>query len=216
MKAWFFATKSRTLANSDGRPIVIGETHEVSLPIKCCKHGLHGCVDILDALSYAPGSIVYRVDLSGKMDKTDDKIAAQKRTYLAGGIDVSKLLIDFACQCALDVAHLWDMPAVVREYLQTQNPALADRAASTAWANSATRAARAAASAAWAAARDARDAWAAWAAASAARDASSAARAAARDARDAWAARAATSRKKQSARLLRMVNKAIKEAGECQ
>lgn len=68
-----------------------------------------------------------------------------------------------ACDYALSVAHLWDMPDVVRQYLETQDESIriaareAAQAAQTAW-----DAARAAAWATWAAA---------WAAAQAARDA---------------------------------------------
>jgi hypothetical protein len=92
-----------------------------------------------------------------------------------------------ACDFALEVADLWDMPVLVREYLTTRNESLRaaarDAARDAAW-SAARAAARAAArdaarDAAWSAARDAaRDA--AW---SAARDAAwSAARDAAWDA----------------------------------
>ena len=65
----------------------------------------------------------------------------------------------FACQCALDVIHLWDAPPIVKKYLKTGNEKLRAAAMDAAWA--------AAGDAAWAAARDAaRDAAgaAAWAA----------------------------------------------------
>ena len=77
----------------------------------------------------------------------------------------------FARWCALSVAHLWDMPAVVKEYLETDDESLREAASEAAWA-AASEAAWAAAdaascaaarAAAWAAASDA-----AWAAARAA------------------------------------------------
>ena len=102
----------------------------------------------------------------------------------------------FACQCALDVIHLWDAPPIVKKYLKTGNEKLRAAAMDAAWA--------AAGDAAWA------GAWAAAGAGAAARDAArAAARDAARDAagdaaRDAaWAAM----REKQTARFKRMVKK---------
>jgi hypothetical protein len=70
---------------------------------------------------------------------------------LIGCIEATSLLREFARKCALDVIHLWDAPAIVKEYLETGKEEL--RAA--AWA--------AAGDAAWAAAGDAARA-AAWAA----------------------------------------------------
>ncbi len=92
-----------------------------------------------------------------------------------------------ACDFAMTVEHLWDMPDIVRQYLTTQDEEIraaardAARDAAGAAARGAARGAAwaAAGAAAWAAARDA-----AWAAAGAA--ARAAARDAARDA--AWAA----------------------------
>ena len=61
----------------------------------------------------------------------------------------------FACDCALRVAHLWDMPGIVREYLETRDESI--RAA----AGDATGAAAgdAAGAAAGAAAEDAEREW---------------------------------------------------------
>ena len=56
----------------------------------------------------------------------------------------------FAADQALSVAHLWDMPQIVREYLTT----LDESKRNAAW--------DAARSAAWSAARNARNAWDAW------------------------------------------------------
>ena len=51
----------------------------------------------------------------------------------------------FACQCALDVIHLWNAPPIVKRYLKTGNEKLRAAAGDAAWA--------AAGAAAWAAAR---------------------------------------------------------------
>ena len=147
MKAWYFSNGDRRLRNGDGREIKLGETHEVSGEIEMCSHGLHASKKLMDALYYAPGTIVYRVELSGEIKKGEDKLVAQKRTYLSGGIDVSETLRKFARMCALDVVGIWEAPEVVIRYLKTGDKSMLDTALDAARA------------AAWAAARD--DAWAA-------------------------------------------------------
>jgi len=132
MKAWYFATEERKLRHGDGREIRIGETHEVSGEIEMCIHGLHASKKLMDALYYAPGTIVYRVELSGKIEKGKDKLVAQKRTYLSGGIDVSETLRKFARMCALDVVDIWEAPEVVIRYLKTGDKSMRDDARATA------------------------------------------------------------------------------------
>ncbi len=166
--AWYFSEESRKLRYGDGREIAIGVEHTVKGYPEPCKNGLHGSESILAALSFAPGPILWRVELSGRIKREDDKIAATRRRYISGGIDVSDTLRRFACDQALSVAHLWNMPVIVREYLETMDESKRVAAWDAAWA-----ARDAARDAAWAAARDAamdaaRDAAmdAAWAAAS--------------------------------------------------
>ena len=184
VRGWHF-TAAKTLPNDDGRRIILGKTLKVKGEIVPCQHGLHASASALDALKHAPGPILWRVELGGTIvphGSPTDKYAASERTALAGGIDVSPMLLEFARKCALSVIHLWDAPAVVREYLETGKEDL--RAAAwdaAAWAaGAATRAA--AWAAAWAEARAAAGA-AAWAAGAATRAAARAA---------AWAAGAAT------------------------
>ena len=168
---WYFSEESRLLQHGDARPIEIGVTHEVDAPIQLCKRGLHASVRAIDALKYAPGPIVWRVELSGEIKTGDDKCVATHRKYIGGGVDARAVMRAFACRCALDVAHLWDMPPLVRAYLETGEESIRDaaRAAAVAAAGDAARAAAVAAAgdAAWAAARDAARA-AAWDAARAA------------------------------------------------
>ena len=122
-----------------------------------CASGLHASIDAFDALEYAPGELLHRVEMGGTIIKGNDKLVASKRKIVAT-IDATELLRSFARQCGLDVIHLWDAPPVVIEYLKTGNEKLKDAAWAAAWA--------AARAAAWAAARDADAAWAAaWAAA---------------------------------------------------
>ena len=108
MKAWYFTDKSKTLKYGDGRKVEVGATHEIKGRPILCKKGLHGSIKIIDALRYAPGTVVWRVELSGQMDNGEDKIAAQKRTYISGGIDIAPILYKFARMCALDVIDRWN------------------------------------------------------------------------------------------------------------
>jgi hypothetical protein len=173
---WFAA--SDELPHGDGRKVVIGETLVVEPPIVPCQRGLHACVDPFDALQYASGAILYKVRLSGKIVEDGDKHAASERTAVVKR-DATQILRSFARKMALSVIHLWNAPAIVREYLETGNErkrdaardAAGDAAGAAAW-NAAGAAAKAAAGdAAWAAARHAARAVAGHAARAVARDA---------------------------------------------
>jgi hypothetical protein len=125
---WWFAPKNKRLAHNDGRKIKIGATHKVDGPIIPCQKGLHLSKRLIDALQYAPGPVVYRVQGSGIIKPHGnpvDKYACSERTYIKGGIDASDTLFKFARLCALDVIHLWDAPDVVIEFLKTGKKELA-------------------------------------------------------------------------------------------
>ena len=203
----------------DGQPLVVGSEYVFDGEPVMCECGYHASRHVFDALKYAPGSILSRVECREITDEWGDKIVCKRRTVIQT-IDATDLLLRFARMCALDVIHLWEAPDIVIRYLKTGDESLRDAARIAAWD---------ARSAAWDtgdAARDTRDdareaAWsaamdaariAAWAAAW--NDAMSAARSAAwADAFDAarTAARDAT-RRRQRVRLARMVNQAFKEA----
>ena len=133
MKAWWFSA-GYTLPHGDGRPVCLGITHKMEGPIIPCKRGFHGSIYIMDALKYAPGPILWRVELGGKIVPHEkDKLAASERTYLAGGINTTETLREFACLCALDVIHLWDAPEIVIQYLKTRDESLRGAAWDATW-----------------------------------------------------------------------------------
>lgn len=101
MKGWYFAAKDRRLRYGDNRIAKVGVTHGVKGKPKCCVHGLHFSKRALDALALAAGPVAFRVTGSGEMDHSDDKSAAQRRTYDAGGIDATNTLVEFACCAAM-------------------------------------------------------------------------------------------------------------------
>jgi len=159
----------------DGRDIPKdGELLKHGGRLDICHSGLHASLKVTDALQYAPGNTLCYVELKHFNDfGHTDKLVAMERTIL-WRIDTTEILKAFARRVALDVAHLWDAPEVVLEYLKTGNESLRDAARSAAW--SAAWSAADAADAAWSAARSAADAAARSAARYAAMSAANAAR----------------------------------------
>jgi hypothetical protein len=211
---WHFARTNDeglpVLGYGDGREIRVGETLTVDVQPVLCECGLHASENILDALRYASGNVVCEVTLGGVIVVGADKVAAQERTVvrMLDSATGERVLRQFARWCALSVAHLWDMPAVVRQYLETGDESLRAAAEAAAEAAAWDAAGAAARDAARAAAWDAAGAAAGAAAWDAARDAAgAAARAAAWDAaRDAAGAAA-------RAELDRMVRDAFEKGG---
>jgi len=87
-------------------------------PLELCRSGYHASERLIDALRHAVGDAICRVNMGGELVLADDKLVARERTIL-WRVDGRKLLRDFARLCVLDVAHLWDAPAVTIEYLIT-------------------------------------------------------------------------------------------------
>lgn len=130
--AWWFAASDR-LPHGDGRRIVIGETHSVRGPILLCRNGLHASRDPFDALQNAPGRYLYKVRCWGDVVEDGDKLGARHREYVAMH-DATDMLRRFAREQALSVIHLWNPPAVVREYLEIGDEMFRDAALDAAWA----------------------------------------------------------------------------------
>lgn len=175
----------------DGSPIPpIGEWLEFTGAVEICKSGLHASRHPFDALEYAPGSILHRVECNKIVTDQWDKFVCRRRRIIASR-DAEKMLRRFAKDQALSVADKWNPPDVVMRYLRGDDETLRAAARDAAWA--------VARDAAWAATRDA-----AWAATrGAARDAAwDAARDAAWDA--AWGAVRAAARDEFSVRVKKL------------
>lgn len=113
---WWFCPEDRRLRNGDGRLVEVGAVHEHAGPLVPCKSGLHGSESILDALLYAPGSVLCRTRHSGEIVRAGDKLVSARREYLAV-VDATEMLREFARWCALQVTDTWDPPAVVVYWL---------------------------------------------------------------------------------------------------
>jgi hypothetical protein len=147
--AWHFV--GETLR--DGRPVPKdGEwlVHDGKCVI--CESGLHASRDPFDALKYAPGNTLCKVVCEDIADEQKDKLVCHRRKIVKR-INAGTLLRRFACDMALSVAHLWDMPQVVREYLETIDETKRAAAWDAAWAAAWDAAGAAAGAAARAAAR---------------------------------------------------------------
>ena len=216
--AWHF-TNGTVLR--DGQPLVVGKTYTHEGKVVICKSGYHASRRLIDALSFAPGAQVSRVECWGDVAEHNDKLVCRNRKVL-WTVDATMILHEFACRVAEKALSKVDNP----------NPLFAATiAAKRAWmrgeiSNDDLAAARAAArDAAWDAARAAaRDA--AWDAACVAareavwddaRDAAwDATRAAAWDDEQAaaWDAAWDAAREAMNTMLTEMVEQAHKEATE--
>ena len=212
---WHFLNGDGRLAYGNRQHVRVGEWLYVGEPLRICEVGLHASSRLIDALNYAPGPILCRVELAGELIEQDDKFCASQRRVIAMA-DASALLHEFACLAAESVLHNIKNPAhlaAARAAIDTKRLWVADQASnaqlSAAWSaagSAAAWSAEAAEAAAAAAARSA--AWSARAAAaraaawSAEAAAAAAAAAAARSAGSAGSAEAA--RSSQDATLTRM------------
>ena len=132
MRAWHFTDGDKL---RDGRSLPKdGELLKHKGPVNICGSGLHASKRLIDALGYSPGSTICRVKCGDIIETQGDKLVCRERTIL-WRVDGENVLKRFARKCALDVAHLWDMPDIVRQYLDTGDEDIrsaASRAASRA------------------------------------------------------------------------------------
>ena len=190
--AWHFS--NGTLRNDPDTKLVPGLRLTVDPErLELCEYGLHASMRLLDALYYAPGSVLSRVELSGRIIENTDKLVASERLHLSVA-NIERTLHEFAIWCAEQALALVDTPDPrSTEALRIKRLWL-DGTATDNELDAAGAAARAAArAAAWDAVRDA-------------------ARAAARDAAwaAAWAAARDAAKKKQEKRLVKMIKEAMK------
>ena len=144
MKAWHFVGKTLR----DGSPVPQdGEKLVFTGEPILCEQGYHASDSPWDALRYAPGNILCRVECGGTLIKGDDKFVCTERTIIQR-IDATKMLQYFARMKAVEVIHLYpnDNDDVVFDFLMTGENANAAYAA--AYAAKVTHAAYAAAYAA--------------------------------------------------------------------
>jgi hypothetical protein len=174
--AWHFLSDDGK--TRDGIKVTPGQTLQVEPPLRMCEHGLHASVRAIDALRYAPGAIVCRVEVSGDVLFDYDKCAGSKRKVIWMA-DATRALHEFACRIAEGVLNNMqdersrNAIAVKRKWVDcnatddelraarialwedTEEDAYLDIARANARANARATARAATANAAWEAARDA-------------------------------------------------------------
>jgi len=151
--AWHFCE-----VNSEGEPILRnGSLAERPIrteihvgEISMCESGLHASENILDALSYAPGCYLRRVDCYGEMVLGGDKLVCRHRKVLAEA-NMEQLLHEFACRCAeralrasnvtdtrclsaIEAKRAWLRGDIGRRELDAARNAALDAARNAAWA----------------------------------------------------------------------------------
>ena len=137
--AWHFLRADGKLRDGRAAP-PDGEWLTHTGPLVPCESGLHASENIIDALRWAPGSWLERVELGepviahGEGSRTDKIVSARRRTLWHLTPDVmDPLLRVFARWSALQVIDLWDAAAVVREYLETGDESKQDAAWNAVW-----------------------------------------------------------------------------------
>lgn len=101
MLAWHFLSEDKRLGYGDGRLVEAGKTLECEGKPELCKNGMHGSVRLIDALRYANGPIVCRVEIEGDVIEDTDKLCGRRRTVL-WMLDATQILHEFACACTED------------------------------------------------------------------------------------------------------------------
>jgi len=86
----------------DGRPIPpVGEWLVHEGEIRICRRGLHASRLLIDALLYAPGLTLHRVECADVVEEQEDKLVCRRRrilsTYQIDREKVTKLAIECAC-----------------------------------------------------------------------------------------------------------------------
>ena len=102
MKAWHFLKDNGAMRWKCGSVLKpkVGQTLRVDPDkLKLCKFGLHASKRAIDALEYAPGAIICRVEVGGLIIHGDDKLVASERTIIAMA-DATDTLHEMACWSA--------------------------------------------------------------------------------------------------------------------
>ena len=105
IKGWHFCDGWKLL---DGTPLEVGRTYHVDPPLGMCRRGLHGSERLIDALRYAYGTTLCRVEFPGSFARETDRLVATDRRVVAAG-DATKVLHLFACDVAECVLMLTDV-----------------------------------------------------------------------------------------------------------
>jgi hypothetical protein len=97
--AWHFLPEDRRLRWDSREVVEVGRTLKMKGEPEVCRRGFHASRRIVDALNYAPGPILCRVEVGGTILEDDDKLVGTTRRVVAMA-DASPMLHLFACDLA--------------------------------------------------------------------------------------------------------------------
>jgi hypothetical protein len=114
IRAWHFVRENARLGHG-AEDIIVEPGFVYSEPgqPQLCRHGMHASIRAFDALTHAPGPVVCRVDVWGRVQHGDDKLVGQHREVLAMA-NVERELRLFARWCVRetpigDGRKVWDL-----------------------------------------------------------------------------------------------------------
>ena len=101
------------MADKDGKPVLrdgtfappVGKVLKHDGDLVICDQGLHASERIIDALQYAPGPWIAKVELGGLFVRQGDKLYATERTILSV-VNIERELHEFAVMCAVNALEL--------------------------------------------------------------------------------------------------------------
>ena len=112
IKAWHFIHNDFTIKTSSmKRPLKVhqGQVLRHRGPLELCKRGLHASIKPIDAIYYAPGSVVCRVECSGDVIHDEDKLVCSRKRVLWVK-NAERTLHEFAIRCAEEALKKVDNP----------------------------------------------------------------------------------------------------------
>jgi hypothetical protein len=109
MLGWHFLNNDRRLGYGDGRLVEAGQTYSCEGKLVLCSNGMHGSRKLIDALQFAPGNVLCRIDLQGEIIHDDNKSVARYRKVLWIK-DIEHILHEFACREAEDALAIIKNP----------------------------------------------------------------------------------------------------------
>jgi hypothetical protein len=105
-EAWHFLSEDRRLRYEDKTLVTPGLKLSVDdTKLELCEYGLHASKRAIDALQYAPGPIICRVRVSGKILEDGDKVCAAEREVIWMA-DATGELHEFGCWAAEQALYL--------------------------------------------------------------------------------------------------------------
>ena len=146
--AWHFVKRHNFAPVLRDGVTIVQDVTTYDGPMEMCRSGLHASVKVIDALGYAPGPICCRVECSGDIETSHDKLICRHRRVLWMVYAVRPLKL-WACDCAERALlrereagrepdpRSWKGIKVQRAYLDGKAPIeelkYAERASAAAW-----------------------------------------------------------------------------------